>query len=153
MQLKLPYRKIKLFIQISILFTIVFFILIDIFCNLSFADDQAIQNKKNNDFYSEYSTLIKSLQDNGIKVPECFKKEVEEYLHSKKAFVLIGFAPSNEYLRWNFHHIIFLRPDLVFASYDDGEMYGGDFLLKVDYSGEQVISIKTLWNSAEFIKK
>lgn len=41
--------------------------------------------------------------------------------------------------------VIFLKEDLVFAKYDDGEMFGGDFFIEAIFSDERLTNLKTLW--------
>jgi len=108
-----------------------------------------LQTEARADFYPEYSALIKALQENGVDVPEPFRKNVHKYLGSKKGIALIGLEPSSAGLTWYFHRVVFLRMDLLFVSYEDGQMYGGDLLVKIDSSDNKVISMRTLWNSAK----
>jgi hypothetical protein len=49
-------------------------------------------------------------------------------------------------LIWHFHSVIFSKKDLIFAQYDDGEIYGRDILIKVIFSENQATAIKALWN-------
>jgi hypothetical protein len=100
------------------------------------------------DIYSEYSALIESLKKSGVDVHEGFKENVLKFLNSDEKVSLIGFQPSNVGLSWYLYDLVFLRKDLIFVSYEDGQMYGGDLLISVKYSDNKVISMKTLWNSA-----
>ena len=49
-------------------------------------------------------------------------------------------------LKWYFSKITFLRKDLIFGQYEDGEMFGGEILIKVISSGDKIVNMKTLWN-------
>ena len=96
---------------------------------------------------ADYSNLVKKLHSMKIDVSETHRKSVIEYLDSEKASDLIKIQPSKPgILTWHFHDVIFLKKDLIFAQYDDGEMHGGDILLKIIISGGKVTGMKSLWN-------
>ena len=46
---------------------------------------------------------------------------------------------------WFIVKLYFIRADLIFAYFEDGHLYGGEVLMKVNYSGSEVISIVKLW--------
>ena len=115
----------------------------------------------------EASTLIVALRDNGVVVPDqmkysdlvqklksiqidvhvSYKENVMKYLDSGIAPDLIKIKTSKPgILTWYIHSLIFLKKDLIFAQYDDGEMYGGDILIKVIFSRNQVTAMKAMWN-------
>ena len=117
-----------------------------------FADDNMTSTIKNKDhseyFYAEYSGLMKALKANGISVEKQLNEDVIKYI-TDKADHLIGILPGNKGLKWIFSEIIYLRKDLIFVSYDDGEMYGGDVLIKITLTNNKVVSMKTIWNSGK----
>lgn len=96
---------------------------------------------------TDYSNLVKKLHSMKIDVSEPHRKCVIGYLDSEKASDLIKIQPSKPgILIWHFHDVIFLTKDLIFAKYDDGEMFGGDILLKAIFSDDQLTNMKALWN-------
>jgi len=100
------------------------------------------------DFFSEYSKLIDTLRKNGIEVSEQFRKNAMSYINYEGAKGLIRISPNKPGLTWSFYDIVFLRKDLILVSYDDGEMTGGDLLIKVDYKKEKILNMQTLWDSS-----
>lgn len=118
------------------------------------AEDEAstllVALRKNGIIVSEqtnYSKLIEKLQSMQMEVSEPLRKSAIEYLNSREASDLIRIQTSKPgILTWHLHSVIFLKKELIFASYDDGEMYGGDILLKVISSGNEVTGMKSLWN-------
>jgi hypothetical protein len=106
--------------------------------------------KSDRSIIHEYSALIESLQKNGIDVAVVLKENVSEYLKGRGGASLIKIQTFKEGLTWNFYDLVFLRKDLVFVSYDDGEMLGGELLLKIIYSKNKVVSMKALWDSGWF---
>lgn len=96
---------------------------------------------------ADYSNLVKKLHSMKIDVSETHRKSVIEYLDSEKASDLIKIQPSKPgILTWHFHSVIFLKKELIFASYDDGEMFGGDILLKAIFLDDRLNNMKALWN-------
>jgi len=96
---------------------------------------------------TNYSKLVEKLQSMQIDVSEPHRNSVLKYLVSEKASDLIKIQTSKTgILTWHFHDVIFLKKDLIFAQFDDGEMFGGDILLKVISSVDEVADMKSLWN-------
>lgn len=125
-----------------------------IFCYIIFgssivgSSEKEYRGKEIKNFYKEYDALIKSLQQNGFEVSGAYNESVTKFLKSEKAISLVGFTPEKGG-SWSFYQIVYLRKDLMFVSYDDGEMYGGNLLVKITSSNNQIISMKTVWNSAK----
>lgn len=95
----------------------------------------------------DYDELVMKLQSLQIDVSLSYKDRVMKYLDAGKAPDLIKIRTSKPgILAWYFHSVIFLKRDLVFAQYDDGEMFGGDILLRVKISGNEVTGMRCLWN-------
>ena len=70
-----------------------------------------------------------------------------KYLSGDNISSLIGIPTSKPgILGWHFENVMFLRKDLVFARYSDGEMYGGEILIKVFLEDDQIIFAESLWN-------
>ena len=96
---------------------------------------------------TDYSNLANKLHSMKIDVLEPHRKSVIEYLDSEKASDLIKIQTSKPgILTWHFHDVIFLKKDLIFAKYDDGEMFGGDILLKAIFSDDRLTHMESLWN-------
>lgn len=96
---------------------------------------------------TNYSKLVEKLQSVQIDVSEPHRESVIKYLDSGEASDLIKIQTSKPgILTWHFHGVIFLKKDLIFAQYDDGEMFGGDILIEVIFSENQVTNMKALWN-------
>ena len=96
----------------------------------------------------DYSQILQKLQSMQIDVPASYKESVMKYLDTGKASHLIKNQTSKPgILSWHFYSVIFLKKDLIFAQYDDGEMSGGEILIKVILSENQVTAMKALWNS------
>jgi len=96
----------------------------------------------------DYSKLVQKIQSMQIDVPVSYRENVAKYLDSGKASQLIKIQTSKPgILTWYFHSVIFLKKDLIYAQYDDGEMSGGEILIKVILSENQVTAMKALWNS------
>jgi hypothetical protein len=97
--------------------------------------------------YIDYDDLIEKIQKLGIQLSPSYKDSVINYLRSKRAQALIKIQTSKPgILKWYFFKITFLRKDLIFGEYEDGEMYGGKILIKVVSSGDKIVNMKTLWN-------
>ncbi len=95
----------------------------------------------------DYSKLVQKLQSMQIDVHGAYKESVLNYLDSRRASGLIKIQTSKPgILTWHFHGVIFLKKDLIFAQYDDGEMFGGDILIKVLFSENQATAMKALWS-------
>jgi hypothetical protein len=96
---------------------------------------------------TNYSKLVEKLQSVQIDVSEPHRESVIKYLDSGEASDLIKIQTSKPgILTWLFHDVIFLKKDLIFAQYDDGEMFGGDILIKVIFLENQATNMKALWN-------
>jgi len=94
-----------------------------------------------------YSQIVQKLQSMQIDVPVSYKESVMKYLHAGRASHLIKIQTSKPgILTWHFHSVMFFRKDLASAKCDDGEMYGGDILLKIAFSDNQAIDMRALWN-------
>lgn len=97
--------------------------------------------------YIDYDDLIEKIQKLGIQLSPSYKNSVINYLGSKRAQGLIKIQTSKPgILKWYFFKITFLRRNLIFGQYEDGEMFGGDILIKVISSGDKIVNMKTLWN-------
>ena len=97
--------------------------------------------------YIDYDDLIEKIQKLGIQLSPSYKNSVINYLGSKRAQRLIKIQTSKPgILKWYFFKITFLRRDLIIGQYEDGEMFGGDILIKVISSGDKIVNMKTLWN-------
>lgn len=97
--------------------------------------------------YNDYDDLIEKIQKLGIQLSPSYEDSVINYLRSKRAQALIKIQTSKPgILKWYFYNITFLRKDLIFGQYEDGEMFGGDILIKVISSGDKIVNMKTLWN-------
>jgi hypothetical protein len=95
----------------------------------------------------DYSQILQKLQLMQIDVPVSYKESVMKYLDAGKASHLIKIQTSKPgILSWHFHSVIFLKKDLIFAQYDDGEMSGGEILIKVIFAENKVTAMKALWN-------
>ena len=96
---------------------------------------------------TDYSDLIEKIQKLGIQFSSSYKKSVINYLDSERVQALIKIQTSKPgILKWYFAKITFLRKDLIFGQYEDGEMFGGHILIKVISSGDKIVNMKTLWN-------
>lgn len=96
----------------------------------------------------DYSKLVQKIQSMQIDVPVSYRENAAKYLDSGKASQLIKIQTIKPgILTWYFHSVIFLKKDLIYAQYDDGEMSGGEILIKVILSENQVTAMKALWNS------
>ena len=94
----------------------------------------------------DYDSVVKKLKAMRVAIPEVYKKDAMNYL-DRNADSLIHLPTSQiGILSWYFENVLFLRKDLIFARYSDGEMYGGDILIEVIHSEDRVISMRTLWN-------
>lgn len=98
--------------------------------------------------YIDYYDLIEKILKLGIQLPPSYEKSIISYLDREKAQALIKIQTSKPgILKWYFSKITFLRKDLIFGEYEDGEMFGGEILIKVISSGDKIVNMKTLWNS------
>ena len=96
---------------------------------------------------TNYSKLIEKLESMNIQVSEPERESVTKYLERREASDLVRIQTSKPgVLIWHFHSVIFLKKDLIFASYEDGEISGGDILLKVIFTDNQVTNMKSLWD-------
>ena len=95
---------------------------------------------------NRYSELIKYLRSIEIEMPEQCRENAINYLYGGKANKLIKRETSKPgILTWYFNSVIFLKNDIIFTEYDDGEMAGGFFLLKVIWVGQEVGDMIPLW--------
>ena len=95
---------------------------------------------------TDYNNLVEKLRGLSIEVPGKYENATMTYLDSN-AHDLIQLPTSKpDILLWHFEKIFFIEKDLVFASFSDGEMYGGDLLVEVIESGGRIKSMKTIWN-------
>ena len=97
--------------------------------------------------YIDYYDLIEKIQKLGIKLSPSYEKSVIKYFDSERVQALIKIQASKPgILKWYFSKNTFLRKDLIFGQYEDGEMFGGYILIKVISSGDKIVNMKTLWN-------
>ena len=97
--------------------------------------------------YIDYNDLIEKILKLGIQFLPSYEKRVIDYLDGERAQALIKIQTSKPgILKWYFFKITFLRRDLIIGQYEDGEMFGGDILIKVISSGDKIVNMKTLWN-------
>ena len=103
-------------------------------------------------YKKQFISFTKALRENDISVPSSFKNNMMLLLQEHaKDFITI--KTSKEGLKWNISGIVFIREDLIFAQYDDGEMEGGELLLKITYEKENnSINTIVLWNSALYVQ-
>lgn len=96
---------------------------------------------------AEYSKLVETLRSIQISVPKSYNESVLKYLRTENASRLIRIPTSKPgWLKWNFHDVIYLKKDLIFVKYNDGEMFGGDVLLRIIADEDQISNINILWN-------
>ena len=93
-----------------------------------------------------YHNLVETLKNEQINATTEQKQKVTVYLESSKGLELITAQTSKPgLLNWYFIDSWFLKNDLIFASYEDGEMNGGDILIKVVWSGNRILKMENLW--------
>ncbi|MDY6906534.1 MAG: hypothetical protein SWH61_17835 [Thermodesulfobacteriota bacterium] len=109
---------------------------------------QRVESKPSQ-IYTEYSSLIKAIKKCGIDISDNIETKILEHIESGELAKLIKSPISNPALSWNFHDLVFLRNDLLFISYDDGEMYGGNLLVAISFLKGDKVSMEIIWNSAE----
>lgn len=94
----------------------------------------------------EYTNLIEKLKNMSVVVPRSHENATMTFLDNH-ADTLIQLPTSKPgILSWHFEKIFFIEKNLVFASFSDGEMYTGDLLVEIIQSGDQIKSMKTIWN-------
>lgn len=94
----------------------------------------------------EYTNLIEKLKNMSVVFPGSYENATMAFLDDH-ADTLIQLPTSKPgILSWHFERIFFIKKDLVFASFSDGEMYGGDLLVEIIQSGDQIESAETIWN-------
>jgi hypothetical protein len=94
-----------------------------------------------------YHDLVELLRGMSVVVPAKYGNDTMTYLDTN-ADSLIQLPTSKPgILSWHFEKIFFIDKDLVFASFSDGEMYGGDLLVEISRSEDQIKSMRALWNN------
>ncbi len=99
------------------------------------------------DHCSQYWPLIKALKNNEVLVPKPLRQSVLDYLENYSS-KLIAHSPSMDGLSWHFPNLFFLRNNLVLARYEDGEMYGGELLIVINFQNNKVVSAEVVWDSS-----
>ena len=88
-------------------------------------------NKIDTKSLSRNTDLKEFFNKNSINVSESYKNNVNNYLNSNEAISHIDRQTSKPgILSWYIHSAIFLKNDLVYAQYEDGEMEMGEFVAK-----------------------
>lgn len=98
------------------------------------------------DYWKEYFSLIKALKNTSIDVPESYRDKITKYLN-KHTQSIIDLKIDGKNWTWFIVKLSFIRNDLIYAQFEDGETYGGAVLLKVNFSGSKIITIQRLWAS------
>ncbi len=147
--IQFPYLIQYLLIFVSVLFAC----LLNFGCNEKHIDSDSVELQQalrdsgvNISEEIDYGKLVEKLRKVSVDVPGNYENSTMTYLDSN-ANDLIQLPTSKPgILSWHFEKIFFIERDLVFASFSDGEMYGGDLLIEVIESGGQIQSMRTIWN-------
>ncbi len=96
------------------------------------------------DYSEEYFSLTLALKNNSIVVPKSYRDKIVKYL-DKNIQSIIDSEIEGQNWTWFIVKLYFIRADLIFAYFEDGHLYGGEILLKVNCTGSDIISIERLW--------
>ncbi len=139
-------NKISMFPKFLIILLIIFFIH-NFFPAIALTNDEKSGEKiEHRDYWKEYYSLTLALENNSIDVPKSYRDKITKYL-DKHTQSIIDLKIDGQNWTWFIVKLFFIRNDLIYAHFEDGEMYGGVVLLKVNFSGSEVISIVKLWPS------
>lgn len=87
-----------------------------------------------------------SLMESGISMPKSFEDKILKFLNKNTNYLiqnLSGPKPANCY----FLKPTFLREDLLYIGYEDGNDYLGEILVKLTFSEEYGVKAEVLWDS------
>ena len=140
------YVKLNLFPIFLIILLIIFFIH-NFFPAIALTNGEKLDKTiEHRDYRKEYFSLLKALKNTSIDIPESYRDKITKYL-AKHTQSIIDLKIDGENWTWFIVKLFFIRNDLIYAQFEDGEMYGGAVLLKVNFSGSKIISIQRLWAS------